>query len=311
MLFPHVRATCPTYLIQCNFAGLIILVQEQESWGFSLRRFLQPLFLPFLFEANPLCISNLYNILRTVNTQHTSRQDALITIRLYLATCFGRNRPSSGQLRTILRCSKNSTQWDPIFLPLPLPWPCPALPLSLPLPYPALAFPLPFPWHSLDLAFALWSFPCPWLALPLTLTLTLTYGFDVGFDLDFGGCLALTLTLSLNLTMSLNLTLPFDLDLAFELDLAFDLDLKFDLDLSFGLDLASPHLTSPYLTLTYLLTYLLTPWCRVLLEKLTGLQLVKKFPAFHGTRWFITALTSVRHLCLSWASPIQSSGIVW
>ena len=53
-------------------------------------------------------------------------------------------------------------------------------------------------------------------------------------------------------------------------------------------------------------TYLLTPWCRVLLDKLTGLQLVKKFPAFHGTRMFITALTSVRHLSLSWASPIQS-----
>jgi hypothetical protein len=33
----------------------------------------------------------------------------------------------------------------------------------------------------------------------------------------------------------------------------------------------------------YLCTYLLTPWCRVLLEKLTGLQLVKKFPTFHGT----------------------------
>jgi len=31
------------------------------------------------------------------------------------------------------------------------------------------------------------------------------------------------------------------------------------------------------------LTYVRTPWCRVLLEKLTGLQLVKKFPAFHGT----------------------------
>ena len=57
---------------------------------------------------------------------------------------------------------------------------------------------------------------------------------------------------------------------------------------------------------TYLLTYLLTPWSRVLLEKLTGLQLVKKFPAFHGTPRFITALTSVRHLSLSWASPIQS-----
>ena len=51
---------------------------------------------------------------------------------------------------------------------------------------------------------------------------------------------------------------------------------------------------------------LITPWCRVLLEKLTGLQLVNKFPAFHGTRRFITALTSVRHLSLSWASPIQS-----
>ena len=58
--------------------------------------------------------------------------------------------------------------------------------------------------------------------------------------------------------------------------------------------------------LIYLLTCLFTPWCRVLLEKLTGLQLVKKFPAFHGTRRFTTALTSIRHLSLSWASPIQS-----
>ena len=52
--------------------------------------------------------------------------------------------------------------------------------------------------------------------------------------------------------------------------------------------------------------YLLTPWCRVLLEQLTCLQLVKKFPAFHGTPRFITALTSVRHLSLSWVSLIQS-----
>ena len=42
------------------------------------------------------------------------------------------------------------------------------------------------------------------------------------------------------------------------------------------------------------ITYLFTPWCTVLLEELTGLQLVKKFPAFHGTQRFITALTSVR-----------------
>ena len=54
-----------------------------------------------------------------------------------------------------------------------------------------------------------------------------------------------------------------------------------------------------------LLTDLHTPWCKVLLEQLTGLQLVKKFPAFHGTPRFITALTSVRHLSLSWAIPVQ------
>ena len=52
--------------------------------------------------------------------------------------------------------------------------------------------------------------------------------------------------------------------------------------------------------------YLLTPWCRVLFEKLTALQLVKKLSAFHGIRRFINTLTSVRHLSLSWASPIQS-----
>ena len=54
-------------------------------------------------------------------------------------------------------------------------------------------------------------------------------------------------------------------------------------------------------------TYLLTPWSRVLLEKLARLQLVKKFPAFYGTRRFLAALTSARHLSLSLASPIQSS----
>jgi hypothetical protein len=43
---------------------------------------------------------------------------------------------------------------------------------------------------------------------------------------------------------------------------------------------------------------LLTPWSSVLLEKLTGSQRVKKFPAFYGTRMFITAFTSVRHLSL-------------
>jgi len=53
-------------------------------------------------------------------------------------------------------------------------------------------------------------------------------------------------------------------------------------------------------------TYLLTPWGRVFLEKLTGLQLVKKFPALYGTQRFITVFTSARHLSLSWANSIQS-----
>ena len=41
---------------------------------------------------------------------------------------------------------------------------------------------------------------------------------------------------------------------------------------------------------------LLTPYSRVLLEKLIGFQLVgkKKFPAFYGTRMLVTALTRAR-----------------
>ena len=56
--------------------------------------------------------------------------------------------------------------------------------------------------------------------------------------------------------------------------------------------------------------YLLTQWCRVLLEKLTGLQLVKKFPIFHGTRRFMTALTSVHHLSIL-GQPIYSYPTSW
>ena len=45
--------------------------------------------------------------------------------------------------------------------------------------------------------------------------------------------------------------------------------------------------------------YLLTPWSRALFEKLAGSHLVQKFPAFYGTRRFITAFTNARHLSLS------------
>jgi len=52
--------------------------------------------------------------------------------------------------------------------------------------------------------------------------------------------------------------------------------------------------------LTYILTYLLTyPMKQVLLQKLTGFEVVKKFHAFYGTPKFITALTSSYHLSLS------------
>ena len=60
------------------------------------------------------------------------------------------------------------------------------------------------------------------------------------------------------------------------------------------------------LSVTYFVTYLLIPWNRVLLEKLTGFLLVKKFPSFYGTRRFITAFTSACHLSLPRASSIQS-----
>jgi len=51
-------------------------------------------------------------------------------------------------------------------------------------------------------------------------------------------------------------------------------------------------------------TYWPTPWSRVLLEKLTGSHLIKKFPVFYGTRRFITVFTTARHLSLLWARSI-------
>jgi hypothetical protein len=44
--------------------------------------------------------------------------------------------------------------------------------------------------------------------------------------------------------------------------------------------------------------YLLTPWSRVLLEKLTGFQLVVKFPTFYETLRFVTTFTRDCHLSL-------------
>jgi hypothetical protein len=55
-----------------------------------------------------------------------------------------------------------------------------------------------------------------------------------------------------------------------------------------------------------ILTYLLSPRSRVLLEKLTDFPASEKIRRMYGTRKFITVLTRVRHLSLSWAHSIQS-----
>jgi len=56
-----------------------------------------------------------------------------------------------------------------------------------------------------------------------------------------------------------------------------------------------------------LLTYLFTPWSRVLLEKLISFQLVKKLPTFYGTWRFITTFISARHLpVLSQLNPVHT-----
>ena len=71
--------------------------------------------------------------------------------------------------------------------------------------------------------------------------------------------------------------------------------------LNFNIFIILTHSLSYLLSylLTYLLNYLLTPRSTVLLEKVTSSQPVKEFPAFYGTRRFITAFTSARNLSLS------------
>ena len=55
-----------------------------------------------------------------------------------------------------------------------------------------------------------------------------------------------------------------------------------------------------------LLSYKITPWSRVLLEKLTLCQLVNNLPTFYWAQIFITAFTSAHQLSLTWASSVQS-----
>ena len=70
-------------------------------------------------------------------------------------------------------------------------------------------------------------------------------------------------------------------------------------------ELGVMFLSESHVSFTYIITYLLTPWSRVIIEKVTGSQIVKNFLAFYGTRSFNTAFTRARHLSISWASLIQ------
>jgi hypothetical protein len=64
-----------------------------------------------------------------------------------------------------------------------------------------------------------------------------------------------------------------------------------------------------------------TPWNRVLLQNLTVLQLVRKFPRFCTTCKFITVFTRAHHFCASWVScinpfhlhhiPVHFSALLW
>ena len=77
--------------------------------------------------------------------------------------------------------------------------------------------------------------------------------------------------------------------------------------------LRSPDILSDFRTYLppYILNFLLTAWCRVFLEKLPGSQLVKKLPAFYGTREFITASYNKNHIdaLISQINFCPSSGV--
>jgi hypothetical protein len=46
-------------------------------------------------------------------------------------------------------------------------------------------------------------------------------------------------------------------------------------------------------------TYLLTPWCWIIFEKIFVNQFVKNIPLSYGTRRFTTVFTNARHWTLS------------
>ena len=65
-------------------------------------------------------------------------------------------------------------------------------------------------------------------------------------------------------------------------------------------------------TFSFFLTYLLTPWSRVLLENLTGPAASQEIPRIFGTQRFITSWRSIlilsSHLCLGLPNGLFPSG---
>jgi hypothetical protein len=68
-----------------------------------------------------------------------------------------------------------------------------------------------------------------------------------------------------------------------------------------------PSYYYPPIYVWVLLTYLRTPWSRILLKKLTGFAASQASPRIYRTQKFITVLTSARHPSLSSARFIQST----
>ena len=65
-------------------------------------------------------------------------------------------------------------------------------------------------------------------------------------------------------------------------------------------------LDEPFIRFPHFSAFLVTPWSRVLLEKLTSSQLVKKFPTFYGTHRSLPHLQVpvTCHLSVSWVRSI-------
>jgi hypothetical protein len=60
---------------------------------------------------------------------------------------------------------------------------------------------------------------------------------------------------------------------------------------------------------SYRNTKSLTPWTSVVLGKLPVAQLLKTFPAFHGTRRFINVSTTDLRWSVSWVTSVHTTAL--